>query len=93
MAVWASSRWHGRFLHEKFERKPEILKANLAALHAGWNYGETTEDFRFGTKSSLRRLPKARTATSAGTLRCRTASLRRVSRQSCRCTSGPYPIT
>ncbi len=34
-----------RFLHEKFERKPEILKANLTALHAGWNYGETTEDF------------------------------------------------
>jgi 2-oxoglutarate/2-oxoacid ferredoxin oxidoreductase subunit alpha len=33
------------FLHTKFARKPEILKANLAAFHAGWNYGETTEDF------------------------------------------------
>ena len=33
------------FLHEKFARKPEILKANIAALHAGWNYGDTTEDF------------------------------------------------
>ncbi|MFC6007802.1 2-oxoacid:acceptor oxidoreductase subunit alpha [Angustibacter luteus] len=33
------------FLHAKFAKKPEILKANLAALHAGWNYGETTEDF------------------------------------------------
>ncbi|MGN6612038.1 MAG: 2-oxoacid:acceptor oxidoreductase family protein, partial [Angustibacter sp.] len=33
------------FLHAKFAAKPEILKANLAALHAGWNYGETTEDF------------------------------------------------
>ncbi len=34
-----------RFLKEKFGRKPEILGANLAALTAGWNYGETTEDF------------------------------------------------
>ncbi len=33
------------FLHAKFAAKPEILKANLAALQAGWNYGETTEDF------------------------------------------------
>ncbi|MFM8305187.1 MAG: 2-oxoacid:acceptor oxidoreductase family protein, partial [Actinomycetota bacterium] len=33
------------FLNEKFSRKPEILKANIAALHAGYNYGDTTEDF------------------------------------------------
>ncbi|MEZ5186751.1 MAG: 2-oxoacid:acceptor oxidoreductase subunit alpha [Candidatus Nanopelagicales bacterium] len=33
------------FLSEKFARKPEILKANIAALHAGYNYGDTTEDF------------------------------------------------
>ncbi|MEI8081869.1 MAG: 2-oxoacid:acceptor oxidoreductase subunit alpha [Actinomycetes bacterium] len=34
-----------KFLNGKFKKKPEILKANLTALHAGWNYGETTEDF------------------------------------------------
>jgi 2-oxoglutarate ferredoxin oxidoreductase subunit alpha len=33
------------FLHAKFGSSPELLKANLTALHAGWNYGETTEDF------------------------------------------------
>ena len=33
------------FLSEKFARAPEILKANIAALHAGYNYGDTTEDF------------------------------------------------
>ncbi len=33
------------FLRGKFGRKPEILAANIAALTAGWNYGETTEDF------------------------------------------------
>ncbi|WP_338697400.1 2-oxoacid:acceptor oxidoreductase subunit alpha [Streptomyces sp. Q6] len=34
-----------KFLKQKFARKPEIMKANLAAFHAGWNFGETTEDF------------------------------------------------
>ncbi|WP_415951221.1 2-oxoacid:acceptor oxidoreductase subunit alpha [Streptomyces sp. KLOTTS4A1] len=33
------------FLKQKFARKPEIMKANLAAFRAGWNFGETTEDF------------------------------------------------
>jgi 2-oxoglutarate ferredoxin oxidoreductase subunit alpha len=34
-----------RFLEEKFARKPEIMRANIAAFRAGWNFGETTEDF------------------------------------------------
>ena len=33
------------FLKAKFADKPDILEANLAALRAGFNYGETTEDF------------------------------------------------
>jgi len=33
------------FLKNKFGPKPDILEANLAALRAGFNYGETTEDF------------------------------------------------
>ena len=33
------------FLTAKFGRKPEIMKANVTAFTAGWNYGETTEDF------------------------------------------------
>ena len=34
-----------KFLESKFASKPEIMKANIAAFQAGWNYGETTEDF------------------------------------------------
>jgi len=34
-----------QFLKSKFGTKPDILQANLTALHAGFNYGETTEDF------------------------------------------------
>jgi 2-oxoglutarate ferredoxin oxidoreductase subunit alpha len=34
-----------RFLESKFASKPAIMKANIAAFQAGWNYGETTEEF------------------------------------------------
>ena len=33
------------FIREKFARKPEVAEANVLALRAGWNYGETTESF------------------------------------------------
>ncbi|WP_460468786.1 2-oxoacid:acceptor oxidoreductase subunit alpha [Calidifontibacter terrae] len=34
-----------RFLQSKFAKKPDILAANIKALHAGHAYGETTEAF------------------------------------------------
>ena len=34
-----------RFIQDKFGKKPEIAEANEKALRAGWNYGETTEEF------------------------------------------------
>ncbi|QOV43751.1 2-oxoacid:acceptor oxidoreductase subunit alpha [Streptomyces chromofuscus] len=34
-----------KFLQSKFARKPDIAAANIAAFRAGWNFGETTEDF------------------------------------------------
>ncbi|WP_333740990.1 2-oxoacid:acceptor oxidoreductase family protein, partial [Streptomyces sp. IBSBF 2806] len=34
-----------KFLTAKFARKPDIAAANIAAFRAGWNFGETTEDF------------------------------------------------
>jgi 2-oxoglutarate ferredoxin oxidoreductase subunit alpha len=33
------------FLRRKFAKKPDIAEANVAAFRAGWNFGETTEDF------------------------------------------------
>ncbi|MFE7898186.1 2-oxoacid:acceptor oxidoreductase subunit alpha [Streptomyces sp. NPDC057424] len=33
------------FLRAKFARRPELAEANVTALRAGWNYGETTESF------------------------------------------------
>lgn len=34
-----------RFLRGKFSAKPDLAEANVLALRAGWNYGETTESF------------------------------------------------
>jgi len=34
-----------QFLRTKFAHVPAVLAANLAAFRAGWNFGETTEDF------------------------------------------------
>ncbi|MGC4949281.1 2-oxoacid:acceptor oxidoreductase subunit alpha [Streptomyces sp. DT224] len=33
------------FLRAKFAKKPQIAEANVVAYRAGWNFGETTEDF------------------------------------------------
>ncbi len=45
---WMYSRPHEstiRFLERKFAARPEIAAANVAAFKAGFNFGETTEDF------------------------------------------------
>jgi 2-oxoglutarate/2-oxoacid ferredoxin oxidoreductase subunit alpha len=34
-----------QFLERKFGSHPDIAQANILALRAGWNYGETTESF------------------------------------------------
>jgi 2-oxoglutarate/2-oxoacid ferredoxin oxidoreductase subunit alpha len=33
------------FLERKFAARPELVASNIAAFKAGWNFGETTEDF------------------------------------------------
>jgi 2-oxoglutarate/2-oxoacid ferredoxin oxidoreductase subunit alpha len=33
------------FIGSKFAKRPEIAEANTRAFKAGWNYGETSEDF------------------------------------------------
>ena len=33
------------FIEAKFSQRPEIAEANTKAFKAGWNYGETSEDF------------------------------------------------
>ncbi|WP_156685973.1 2-oxoacid:acceptor oxidoreductase subunit alpha [Mycobacterium sp. Marseille-P9652] len=46
-----------RFIREKFARKPDVAEANVLALKAGWNYGETTEAFGTTFEVSRASLP------------------------------------
>ncbi|MEZ0095313.1 2-oxoacid:acceptor oxidoreductase family protein, partial [Streptacidiphilus sp. EB129] len=52
------------FLTQKFARKPLIAEANIKAFRAGWNYGETTEDFAVSYQ-----VAPARSAFPSGTYR------------------------
>ena len=78
-----------KFLRSKFANKPEILKANITAFQAGWNYGETTEAFSVQYEVSPRPWPRARTATSPATVRCPTAWSPRPGGRDCPCSSAP----
>jgi len=49
-----------RFFETKFASKPEIMKANIAAFQAGWNYGETTEEFSVQYEIKPATLPPGR---------------------------------
>ncbi|MEV4246814.1 2-oxoacid:acceptor oxidoreductase subunit alpha [Streptosporangium canum] len=46
-----------KFLENKFAKKPDIAKANIAAFQAGWNYGETTESFSVSYEVKPAKLP------------------------------------
>ena len=52
------------FLLSKFAKKPAVAKANISAFRAGWNFGETTEDFAVSYE-----VAPASTAFPAGTYR------------------------
>ena len=45
MALPPADRRDEAFIAAKFAKRPEIVDANTRAFRAGWNYGETSEDF------------------------------------------------
>ncbi len=46
-----------QFITEKFAKKPEIMNANITALKAGWNFGDTTEVFTTRFQVDIAKLP------------------------------------
>ncbi|MFD3811800.1 2-oxoacid:acceptor oxidoreductase subunit alpha [Rhodococcus sp. NPDC058639] len=48
------------FLERKFAANPDIAQANILALRAGWNYGETTEAFATTYEVGKAALPPGR---------------------------------
>ena len=46
-----------KFINEKFAKKPDIAKANIDTLKAGWDYGENTEIFNTRFQVNPAKLP------------------------------------
>ncbi len=44
-----------KFIEEKFKKRPDIIEANLKVLHAGFNFGETSE--AVGTRYEVKPAP------------------------------------
>jgi len=81
------------FLNEKFARKPEILKANVAALHAGFNYGDTTEDFVVRYEVAPAPMPPGTYRNISGNLALSYGLIAAARRAGLGLFLGSYPIT
>lgn len=81
------------FLESKFAGKPEILNANLAAFNAGWNFGETTEDFAVSYEIKPARLPSGTYRNITGNLALSYGLLAGTQLSGLPLFLGSYPIT
>jgi 2-oxoglutarate ferredoxin oxidoreductase subunit alpha len=81
------------FLNDKFARKPEILKANIAALHAGYNYGDTTEDFAVRYEVAPAPMPAGTYRNISGNLALSYGLIAAARRCGLPLFLGSYPIT
>jgi len=82
-----------QFLKNKFGSKPEMLEANLAALHAGFNYGETTEDFSVAYEIAPARMPSGTYRNITGNVALAYGLVAAAHRTGVRLVLGAYPIT
>ncbi|GLY91059.1 2-oxoacid:acceptor oxidoreductase subunit alpha [Actinoallomurus iriomotensis] len=82
-----------RFLELKFAKKPEIMKANIAAFQAGWSYGETTESFSVSYEIKPATLPPGLYRNISGNTALAYGLVAAGSRSGLPVFLGSYPIT
>ena len=82
-----------RFLEEKFGRKPDILAANLAAFRAGYNFGDTTEDFSVSYEIKPAVMPSGTYRNMSGNLALSYGLVAAAKRSGLPMFLGAYPIT
>ena len=82
-----------RFLELKFAKKPEIMKANIAAFQAGWSYGETTESFSVSYEIKPAALPPGLYRNISGNMALAYGLVAAGSRSGLPVFLGSYPIT
>ncbi|HEU5353548.1 MAG TPA: 2-oxoacid:acceptor oxidoreductase subunit alpha [Actinocrinis sp.] len=81
------------FLEQKFGNKPDIAAANRAAFLAGWNYGETTEEFAVSYEIAPAALPSGRYRNISGNLALAYGLIAASQRSGLPLFLGSYPIT
>ncbi|WP_306324042.1 MULTISPECIES: 2-oxoacid:acceptor oxidoreductase subunit alpha [unclassified Streptomyces] len=82
-----------RFLRQKFAKKPELAEANVLAFRAGWNYGETTEDFAVSYEVAAAALPTGTYRNISGNLALSYGLVAAAERAGLPLFLGSYPIT
>jgi 2-oxoglutarate ferredoxin oxidoreductase subunit alpha len=82
-----------QFLADKFAKKPEIMKANIAAFQAGWSYGETTEAFSVSYEVKPAKLPPGLYRNITGNLATAYGLVAASRRSGLPLFLGSYPIT
>ena len=82
-----------KFLRDKFARKPDIRDANIAAFKAGWNYGETTEDFAVSYEVKPARMPSGEYRNITGNLALSYGLIAGAQLSKLPMFLGAYPIT
>jgi 2-oxoglutarate ferredoxin oxidoreductase subunit alpha len=82
-----------RFLETKFAKKPEIMKANIAAFQTGWSYGETTESFSVSYEVKPATLPPGLYRNISGNVALAYGLVAASSRSGLPLFLGSYPIT
>ena len=81
------------FLENKFAHKPELKTANLSALKAGYNYGDTTEIFRTRYQVKPANLPAGTYRSITGNLATSLGLIAAAKKADLTLFYGSYPIT
>ena len=81
------------WLNKKFKSKPDIVDANVKALHAGYNYGDTAEIFTTRYVVNKAKLPAGKYRNINGTLATCLGLLTAVEKSNLSLTFAGYPIT
>ncbi len=96
MLSWLYSRPYGStisFLSRKFAKRPELVAANIAAFKAGWNFGETTEDFAVRYEVKPARMPAGKYRNITGNTALALGVIAARVRSGLPVVLGAYPIT
>ncbi|HEX5443304.1 MAG TPA: 2-oxoacid:acceptor oxidoreductase family protein, partial [Pirellulales bacterium] len=82
-----------RYIDDKFGKAPAVAEANRRALHAGYNYGETTDAMASQYKVVKADLPKGLYRNITGNQALAWGLVAAANRSGCELFYGSYPIT